>query len=160
MLSFNSQLTYASLIWMFADKRSTAKICKIHFRTLQIVFNSYEKSYHHLLNFSNVSTPPPPPFLRHLRFLAIEVYKSLMNINPEFMWEFSNKNPVQCNLWKGDIVHLPPARSSCYGINSLHFRRSLLWNSLPSNEIESHNLEKFKLKIKNFGNIHCTCVVS
>ena len=49
----NSQFTYAPLIWMFAGKLSIAKICKIHFRTLQIVYNNYDKSYHDLLNFSN-----------------------------------------------------------------------------------------------------------
>ena len=89
----------------------------------------------------------------------MEVYESLMNINPEFMWEFFNQNPVQYNLRKGDIVYLPPARSSCHGINSLVFRGSLLCNSLPSNVKQSHNLEEFKLKLRNLGNIHCTCVV-
>ena len=65
---------------MFAGKLSIAKICKILFLTLQI-YNNYDESYHNLLNFSNdVSIHQ-----RHLRFLAIEVYKSLMNINPEFM---------------------------------------------------------------------------
>ena len=49
----NSQFTYAPLIWMFAGKSSIAKICKIHFRTLQIVYNNYDKSYHDLLNFTN-----------------------------------------------------------------------------------------------------------
>ena len=48
-----SQFTYAPLIWMFAGKSSVAKICKIHFRTLQIVYNNYDKSYHDLSNFSN-----------------------------------------------------------------------------------------------------------
>ena len=92
----NSQFTYAPLIWMFAGKSSIAKICKIHCRTLQIVYNNYDKSYHDLLKFSNdVSIHQ-----RHLRFLTVEVYKSLMNINPEFMWEFFNKNPVQYNLKK------------------------------------------------------------
>ena len=76
------------------------------------------------------------------------------------MWEFFNKNPVQYNLRKEDIVYLPPARSSCYGINSLAFRGSLLWKSLPSNVKQSHNLEEFKLKLKNLQKIHCTCVVS
>ena len=118
----NSQFTYAPLIWMFAGKSSIAKICKIHFRTLQIVYNNYDKSYQDLLNFSNDISIHQ----KHLRLLAIEVYKSLMNINPEFMWEFFNKNPLQYNLRKGDIVYLPPARSSCYGINSLAFRGSLL----------------------------------
>ena len=131
------------------------KSVKIQFRTLQIVYNNYDKSYHDLLNFSNdVSIHQ-----RHLRFLAVEIYKSLMNINPEFMWEFFNKNPVQYNLRKGDIVYLPPARSSCYGINSLAFLRSLFWNTLPSNVKQSHNSEKLKLKLKNLGNIHYTCDV-
>ena len=82
-----------------------------------------------------------------------------MNINPEFMWKFYHKNPVQYNLQKGDIVYLPPPRSSCYGINSLAFRGSLPWNSLSRNVIQSHNLEKFKLKLRSLGNTHCTCVV-
>ena len=77
---------------MFAGKLSIAKICKIIFLTLQI-YNNYDESYHNLLNFSNdVSIHQ-----RHLRFLAIEVYKSYMNINPEFMWEFLNKNPAHYN---------------------------------------------------------------
>ena len=75
------------------------------------------------------------------------------------MWEFFNKNSIQYNLRKGDIIYHLPARSSCYGINSLAFRGSLLWNSLPSNVKQSHNLEELKLKLKNLGNIHCTYVV-
>ena len=151
----NSQFTYALLIWMFAGKSSIVKICNIHFRTLQIVYNNYDKSYHDLLNFSN----DVYIYQKHLRFLAIEAYKSLMIINPELMWEFFNKNPLQYNLRKRDIVYLPPARSSSYGINSLAFRGILLCNSLPSNVKQSHNLKKFKLKLRNLGNIHCTCVV-
>ena len=146
--------TYAPLIWMFAGKSSIAKICKIHFRTLRIVYNNYDKSYHDLVQFSNdVSIHQ-----KHLQFLAIEVYKPFMNINPEFMWEIFNKNPVQYNLRKGDIVYLAPTRSFCYGINSLAFRRSLLWNSLSRNVKLSHNLEEFKLKLRNLGNIHYTCL--
>ena len=104
----NGQFTYAPLIWMFAIKSSISKICKIHLRTLQIVYNNYDKSYQDLLNFSNDISIHQ----KHLRLLAIEVYKSLMNINPEFMWEFFNKYPLQYNLRKGDIVYLPPARSA------------------------------------------------
>ena len=86
----NSQFTYAPLIWMFTGKSSIAKICKIHFRKLQVVYSNYDKSYHDLLNFSNDFST----YQRHLRLLAIEVYISLMNINPEFMWEFFSKNQV------------------------------------------------------------------
>ena len=81
----NSNFTYAPLIWMFAGKSSIAEICKIRFQTLKMVYNNYDKSYLDLLSFSNdVSIHQ-----WHLQFLAIEVYKSLMNINPEFMGNFS-----------------------------------------------------------------------
>ena len=62
---------------MFDDKLSIAKMCKIHLRTFQVVYNNYDKSNDDLLNFSNhVSV-----FQRHLRLLGIEIHKSLMNIN-------------------------------------------------------------------------------
>ena len=150
----NIQFTYAPLIWMFPGKSSIAKVFKVHFQTLQTVYNNYDKSYHDLLNFSNnVSIHQ-----KHLRFLGVEVYKSLMIINPKFVSEFFNKNPVQYNLQKRDKVYLPPARSSCYGINSLTFCGSLLWNILPSNVEQSRHLQEFKLKLKDLGKIHCTCV--
>ena len=130
---------------MFAGKSSIGNICRIHFQTLQVFYSSYDKSYHDLLNFSNgVSIHH-----RHLRFLASKVYKTLMNINPEFMWGFFNKSPVQHNLQKRDIVYHPHARSTSYRINSLALHWRLLWNSLPSNAKQSHNLEELKLKLTN-----------
>ena len=129
---------------MFVGKLSIAKIGKIHFWTLQFVYNSCDKLYHDLLKFSNdVSIHQ-----KHLRFLTVEVYKSLMNINPEFMWEFFNKNPVHYNLKKGcNLSHICQILLLC---------GSLLWNSLPSNVIQSHYLEELKLKL---GKIHSTCFV-
>ena len=39
----NSQFYYAPLIWIFAGKTLISKVQKIHFRTLQVVYNTYEK---------------------------------------------------------------------------------------------------------------------
>ena len=75
----DSQFNYASLIWMFAGKTLINKICKIHHRTIQVVYNEYNKSYEELLQ-------------RHLHYLALEVYKSLMHLSPEFMWSYFNEN--------------------------------------------------------------------
>ena len=44
-----SQLNYATLIWMFALKTAIKKICKLHYRTLRVVYNEYDKSYEELL---------------------------------------------------------------------------------------------------------------
>ena len=40
----NNQFHYAPLIWMFAGKSLISKVQKTHFRTLQVVYNTYDKS--------------------------------------------------------------------------------------------------------------------
>ena len=49
----DSQFNYAPLIWMFAGKILIKKICKIHHRTLQVVYNGFDKSYDELLERNN-----------------------------------------------------------------------------------------------------------
>ena len=151
----NSQFNYAPLIWMFANKCSIDKILKIHKRTLQIVYGVYDESYENLLNRSDDISIHQ----KHLRYLAIEVYKSLAKLNPGFMWNFFERNHAPYNLRRGDLLLLPPAKSIRYGVNSLAFRGSLLWNNLPPQVKESQTLEEFKNRIKNLRSICCTCTV-
>ena len=75
---------------MFSNKSSINKICKIHFRTLQIVHNVYDNPYEELLAASNDISVHQ----KHLRILAIVVYKSLMKTNPDFMWDFYAIKPI------------------------------------------------------------------
>ena len=49
---------------------------KIYFETLQANYNNYDKSYHDLLNFNNGFSIHQ----KHLRFLAIGLYKSVVNV--------------------------------------------------------------------------------
>ena len=49
----DSQFNYAPLIWMFAGKTLINKICKIHHRTLRVVYNECNKSYGELLPLNN-----------------------------------------------------------------------------------------------------------
>ena len=90
----------------------------------------------------------------HLKHLAIEVYKSLTNFNPEYMWPLFKNKSILYNLRNGNICMLPPARSSHYGINSAQFRGSLLWNNLPI----SIFVKEFKQKLNHVQKIHCCCV--
>ena len=50
----NSQFNYAPLMWMFAGKTLINKICEIHHRTIQMVYNEYNKSYQELLQLNNI----------------------------------------------------------------------------------------------------------
>ena len=66
---------------MFTSKNLMLKANKIHWRTLRVVYNDYNSTYEELLATHNdISTHQ-----EHLKHLAIEVYKSLTNLNPEFM---------------------------------------------------------------------------
>ena len=140
---------------MFAGKILINKICKIHHRTLQVVYNEYNKLCRELLQLNNnVSIHQ-----RHLEYLALEVFKSLMHLNPEFLWSYFNENPILYDSRQGIKVFLPPVKSFRFGINFIHFRGSILWNNLLSSIKNSQTINEFKVKLKNLGNIHCTCGV-
>ena len=82
----NSQFNYAPLVWMFAGKTSINKICKTHRRTLQVIHNDV-----------NIHQ-------KHLCILDLEVFKSIMHFNPEFMWSYFNENTIPYNLRNGNSL--------------------------------------------------------
>ena len=47
---------------------------------------------------------------RHLQYLALEVFESLMHLNPEFKWSYFNENPIPYELRKGIKVFLLPVK--------------------------------------------------
>ena len=89
----------------------------------------------------------------------IEVYKFLAKLNLGFMWNFFAKNHTPYNLRRADLLLLPPYKSIRYGVNSLAFWGSLLWNNLPPQVKVSQTLEELKNRIRNLRSFHCTCTV-
>ena len=75
------------------------------------------------------------------------------------MWSYFEKKPMPYNLRDGSKLVLPKTKSSRFGINSLQFRGSFLWNNLPVSLKNCQILNEFKRALKNLGNIHCTCLV-
>ena len=112
---------------MFCRKGLYLKIQKIHHKTLKVIYQS-NKTYEELLELSETVSIHQ----RHFRFLVSEVYKSTSYLNPKFMCSFFAHKEIPYNLSKGQLLSLPPARSTYYGTNSVDFRGSLIWNNLPS----------------------------
>ena len=69
---------------MFAAKTVISKIFKIHHGTLQVVYNDFNKSYVELFELNNDLSI----YLRHLRYLANEIFKLIMHLNPQFPWSY------------------------------------------------------------------------
>ena len=72
-----------------------------------------------------------------------------MHFHPEFMRNCFNENPNLCNLRKGSRLLIRPAKSVNFGINSLTFRGSLLWNNLPLRLKNSQTIDELELELNN-----------
>ena len=66
---------------MLINAKSIHKIGTIQKRAMRFMLNDYESSYENLLKKSE----NPNMNLRRTRSLCIEIYKTINNLNPEFM---------------------------------------------------------------------------
>ena len=76
----DSHYNYTPLLWMFCRKPRYPKIEKIHHKTLKVIYESNDTYDNLLLQSNTVSIHQ-----RHLRFLVTEIYKSISQLNLEFM---------------------------------------------------------------------------
>ena len=112
---------------------------------MKVIYESND-TYDNLLLQSNTVTVHQ----RHLRCLMTETYKSISQINPEFMWSYFTHKDMPYNLTK--IIYSWLIKNSFYyGVNAIHFRGSVIWNNLPVVLKSSDSLFQFKSKIKNIG---------
>ena len=122
---------------------------------LRILYRDYESTFDEFLERDNTKTTHS----KNLQKLMIEVYKSLNHLKPEYMWKFFVKKDVQYNLRTKELCKLPSVSSQSYGLNSLSFRGSLLWNTIDDEITLSPSLKKFKKKIRSWNGISCTCFI-
>ena len=95
---------------------------------------------------------------RHFRFLVVEIFKSISQINPDFIWSFFKQKKLSYNLKEGPALNLPRTQSTYCVTNTIHFRGSLVWNNLLAKVKSSNSVFEFKTKIKNLGNIDYGCL--
>ena len=151
----NCQFLCALETEMLASKSSINKIYKIHFRTLQIVYNVHDKFCQELLAVSSDISAHQ----KHLRILAIEVCKSLMRTNPDFYVGFLHIKPVPSDLLTVEKLYLPNVNATRCGLNSFIFQGSLFWNNLPTSIKISQSLTGFINNLRYFQKIHGKCVM-
>ena len=141
-----SSFSYCPLIWMFSGKSGDTQINRTH-------YGLFEKSFDELIDIDGGVTT----HIKNIQTLMLEVYKSINRINPEFMWDLFQLKATPYNMRAGSLLSLPSKKTRTFGINSLIFRGSILWNSLPNNTKLSLNTNEFKANIKNWKTFDCNC---
>ena len=84
---------------------------------------------------------------KNLQRLMIEIYKTINHLHPAYMWEFFIKKDVPDNLRSNELCKIASVNSQRYGINSLSFRGSLLWNALSDEMKLAASINNFEKEI-------------
>ena len=146
MANFN----YCPLVWYFCNSTSTLKQERIQKRALLFLFDDYESDYAHLLAKAN----KPTIEVRKLRNLAIEIFKTLNNLNPAFMKSIFTLNTRR--LYDSKLV-VQNQRTNQYGTNTLRRLAPEIWNALPEEIKNVNNINIFKTLIKTWSGPVCRC---
>ena len=110
----------------FSTKAANNEINRTHKRALRILSKDYDSSFDELLEKSE----SVKIHVQNLQKLIIEIYKTMNNLKPSYIWEFHEENVVKYDLRTINLCQLPKTQTIKFGIESLSFRGNLLWNSL------------------------------
>ena len=100
-------------------------------------------------------TNKPTIEVRKLRCLAIEIFKTINNLNPSFMKEIFTLNTSR-DTSRNKLV-VKTQRTKRYGSDTLRSLGPKIWNSLPTDMKNSDSLTTFKMLIKTWSGPNCYC---
>ena len=150
-----SDFNYCPLVWLLTNTKSVHKIKTVQKRTLRFMLNDYESSDEDLLKKSG----NPSMNRRRTRSLCIEIYKTINNLNPEFMknlFKVRKTNRAQREQYKLNL-EIPKSNQVSFGTNSLRIQGPRVWNALPFHNKSKETLQAFKYVIKFWDGSKCSC---
>ena len=113
------------------------KLERIQERSFRLLLNDYESSYQEILEKIGKTTLQ----IRRIKLLAIEIFKTINDINPSYMKEIFELNTRRDPDNKRLIVQTQ--KSMKYGSYTLRSLGPRIWNKLPSNLRLCENLTTF-----------------
>ena len=132
------------------------KLEKINKRALQIVYKDYTANYHELLGKQN----KPTLQISRLRILMVEVLKCIKEENVPFLNDLFEMKNCDYSLRRPTRVNQPQKNTTNYGLRSLSYVGSKLWNdfSYPVYDIHSIDLSTFKKLLADWDGPDCNTV--
>ena len=90
-------------MWMFCSKVANNEIHKTHKRALSMLYGDDDSTFQQMLDKDRTTTIHK----KNEASLMVEIYKSMNQINPEFMWEYFVKRDIPYNLRRKELCKLP-----------------------------------------------------
>ena len=150
-----SNFNYCPLIWMFTSKTSLSKLENIQKRALRFVLDDYQSGYNDLLQNANV----PGIKIMLLRYLAIEVFKCINEINPAYLNAMFIRKECPYALRDSSTLMRPKVNLTQYGLKSFRSYGAKIWNHFPVSYKARISLSEFKTLIKSWDGPKCKCSV-
>ena len=149
-----SNFSYCPLIWMFCSKFANKEINRTNKRALRVLYEDYDSSFEQLLEKDGSITVHQ----KNLQILMSEICKTTNHINPPYIWDFFVEKDMPYNLRNKVLCTLPQVHTNRYGLNSLSFRGSILWNNLKDEIKRASTLTNFKKLITKWDGKVCNCL--
>ena len=152
-----ANFNYCPLVWFFTSPESLRKIERVQERAIRILFNDFNSDASVLLSRANKTSF----LIKQHKNLAIEIFKTMKNLNPEYMKDIFVKNESPYNL-RDNSRHINDLvnnryRAFTYGECSLRTLGPTIWNALPSNIKNAKTLFAFKNFMKTWDGPTCSC---
>ena len=125
-------------------KTNNNVIEKIQRRALAVVYQNYNSNLYQLLALSKMAS-------FHINFIIKileEIYKTLHKQNPPFLSQLFTVKTSRFQLRRGEQLALPPTNTVKFGMHSLSFVGSLIWDRLPKDVKSSATFSIFRGKLK------------
>lgn len=148
-----SCFNYCPMVWHFCGKGDTHKIEKIHERAIRFMTGNYTSDYAELLNSGNESTL----YLKRVRIIAQEVFKSINGLNPGYTREILRDRPSRYPSRRPLDLYVPKVDQIKFGYRSYTYEAPIIWNSLPLDIRKSDNFYIFKKLLKSWNGPSCRC---
>lgn len=148
-----SVFNYCPIIWMFCNKGLSAKINSVHKRALRAVTGSYDKSFQQLISADNSLTV----HRRSLHALLTVIYRCFNEQAADIVVDLFQQKTTPYYLRACSLTVLPPVNSVRYGLNSVVFRGSLLWNSIPDTIKKCTSVGRFQASLSSLKELKCSC---
>ena len=89
-----------------------------------------------------------------------EVYKCLNGLSRDIVNDILAVSKQQYDTRHYNLFVTDRPKTDRYGQNSIPYRANQIWNSLSRQRKNSANLDSFKLKIKQWRCLECSCTIS